>query len=790
MEEQNTIPEAEAPQLPELKNTFRYFPFQKQWQPIVILILVGIVFYLNSIKNENALNDGILIHQNEYVLKGTKGINKIMTSDAYQSFYKHMNAHDQMEGGRYRPLPIVTYALEQEFIGTYPKGLYTYKNSDNEFNCWDSNKNDKNDPEEDLNQDGVYNEVDCQVMGSSFRHFNNVWMYILACLFLYLVFRNYMFRENQDIAFLSALIFVAHPIHSSGVANIAGRDEIMSLIFISLSFLFSFKFIHTKKLSALFWATLMFVLALFCKEYALVLLVLLPIALFVFSKVDLNLKAIALPAFLFLLLAAAMIILNEKNIIWFWLIPFVYILTAPFLFKKTLSEKNISTLLTWFFGAFLLYLGMRLNATILFPAVPDTEILNNPYVLATGEERFCSKVFIWLKYFNLLWFPHPLSSDYSYNSIEYRHFFSWDFILSALVNVTLLITGIKLVMKRHVLGFAIASYFLFLILVSNIFFSIGAIMIEHYLFHASIGFAIALAWFILGGLNKLSSLTFDLRRTLLFSSMSLLLFLYGCKVWERNADWKNDLTLFVKEVQTTPNSVLVLGNAGARWIDMCDTKYFNEPVQTNTAIPFSTYTVNMLQFKVSAAEFEDGIKAKDDIIEYTNGINNDQKLKPRELCLYKGIGYLKHAVSLHPRYVNGFLNLGLAYFKLNREREMLYYWKIAEGLYPNNPYLKNYYIVTYNMFLKRAFEKMEDGHPELAVEDYNKCIILDRYNPEGWYNLGGAYFKMGKKEKANVCWKETLKLNPSHPGAIQALGGVVVPLSDPSEKKSDSKNPC
>ena len=59
-----------------------------------------------------------------------------------------------------------------------------------------------------------------------------------------------------------------------------------------------------------------------------------------------------------------------------------------------------------------------------------------------------------------------------------------------------------------------------------------------------------------------------------FLLLGTMTFLYGCKTWERNWDWKNDITLFLKDVETVPNSVLVLGNAGARYIDLSDTKNF------------------------------------------------------------------------------------------------------------------------------------------------------------------------------------------------------------------------
>ncbi len=134
----------------------------------------------------------------------------------------------------------------------------------------------------------------------------------------------------------------------------------------------------------------------------------------------------------------------------------------------------------------------------------------------------------------------------------------------------------------------------------------------------------------------------------------------------------------------------------------------------------------------------------------------------REAALYRGIGYLKHAIELHPRYVNGYLNLGLAHFKLRKDFEALYYWKLAERLYPNNPYLRNYYIVYYNDLKNRGAQSFNQGNMAQAAQEYNKCTILDPYNPEGWYNLGGAYFNQQKYAQAKKSWERALQLNPNY----------------------------
>src|SRR5690348_7563981 len=83
----------------------------------IILMVVGFLFYANSIPNQFALDDGIVIIKNDYVQDGFKGIGKILSTDAYDSYYKHMHASQMLAGGRYRPLSIVVFAIEHQFFG-------------------------------------------------------------------------------------------------------------------------------------------------------------------------------------------------------------------------------------------------------------------------------------------------------------------------------------------------------------------------------------------------------------------------------------------------------------------------------------------------------------------------------------------------------------------------------------------------------------------------------------------------------------------------------------------------
>lgn len=789
---------------------FRYFPFFNTRQAIFVLVLIGSLFYYSSLDNEYALDDGIVIHQNSHVLKGVAGIGDILGKDLYHSFYEHMNASDQLQGGRYHPISVISFALEQELISTYRSGYYMWtadlnqngvldnekvvytrpagnfdhpkprraenyeyndyvdRNGDHQaqpeecYNCWDLNQNFKNEPEEDLNQDGVFNEVDCQVKGAGLRHFNNVWLYVLASVLLYLVFSRCFFKDQQDIAFLAALLFLVHPAHSEIVACVRGRGEIFALLFMALCFLFSFRFLESKNTGYLLLASLMLWLALLSKEFAIILLPLVPLAFHVFVKLRLDFPRLLLSALLFLSIAALMIFLKLK---WLPDAPAVLFigpgailfgLASILFFRKDLGEKNTNALMIGFYTLTLLYFGMRINAVRIAPGIPDTELLNDPYLLANGAEKFATKVFVLLRYLGTGIFPNTLCSDYSYNTIPYQQLSSPGFIVSAALNLALIVTGVVLCVRRHPVGFAIAAWYLFLSLVGNFFFAIGTTQRDAYLFNASIGFAMALAWLAIKGLDRLQNISLSGRRSLLLGVTLLLTVLCGFKTSERNRDWKNDVTLFLKDVKTNPNSVLILGNAGARWIDLADTKEITGillPGEDSTRYNDYNGTLHISDEDVLAGGYSD----------------------KREAALQRGIGYLEKAVSLHPRYVNGFLNLGLAWFKLRDDQKALYYWKRAENLYPNNPYLMNYYAVYGNLLKERASTAFDQQRYADALKEYIRYGMIHPEDPEIYYLKAGVFYNLGQFEKARTNIEKAIELRPGYEEA-QKLKDLILAL--------------
>ena len=528
------------------------FPVKRKLGVFIILTLLSALVYLNTLGHQMAYDDEQVIRKNEFVLKGMKGIPDILTHDSYFSFYHQSNLENILPGGRYRPLSIISFAIEQQLVGTKHDSVPA------QF-IWDVNGNGVVDPDEDVIKDNVLTPDDFFARGLGLRHFLNLCFYALCVGLLYVFFAKYVPAIDADVLFLAAILFAVHPIHTEVVANIKSRDEIFSLFFIALSFLFGFRYLaRGYKLDACMFSVVFF-LALLSKEFAILLLLFIPVMVYLFKpdfKDWLSLKIVIAVSLTIVLVLFAWLF-HESY--WFWLFCLLYLAFGVFLYPF----KGLSTLI-WLMGlSFGVYLVLRLHATadvgniMLF----KTNIISNPYLLATAEQTWATKLFILIKYVGLLFVPYPLISDYSFSSIAYRDFRSWEVWVSIVFYIILIVSTVVLFLKKKPLAFPFILFLGFLLPVSNLFVDIGAPMGERLVFHASLGFCLAVSW----PLNMFKNTHLLNRLSIKIAVSTIIGLIIAVFLWltfHRNREWENNQTLFAADHQKVPqNMVLLSGQA-------------------------------------------------------------------------------------------------------------------------------------------------------------------------------------------------------------------------------------
>lgn len=202
----------------------------KQYGLGLIAAAFAFLIYANSIGHGYVLDDYSAITINKFVQEGFAGIPKLMSVD----FWHFSN----MQLGYYRPLSLITFAMEYQFFGAAP---------------------------------GV-------------SHLINVLFYALAIYLVFIllcrIFRDY----NILLPLVITLLFAAHPIHTEVIDNIKGRDELLSFLNTMAMLWFAVRYVDDKKWISLLLSLLLFYFALLSKESALTGIVLLPLVIYYTQK--------------------------------------------------------------------------------------------------------------------------------------------------------------------------------------------------------------------------------------------------------------------------------------------------------------------------------------------------------------------------------------------------------------------------------------------------------------------------------------------------------------------------
>lgn len=176
-------------------------PQRCKYIPYLTVFICAFVIYANTLGHRYALDDKAVIWHNEFVQKGVAGIPDILRYDSMSGMFGK-DTRD-LEGGRYRPLSLITFALEVELFGK-----------------------EISDP----------SAKDVFLGNPPVSHFINVLLYACLCTFMLFVlnkiFRDFKYKYRfLSIPFIATLLFTFHPLHTEIVANIKGRDEILALLF-------------------------------------------------------------------------------------------------------------------------------------------------------------------------------------------------------------------------------------------------------------------------------------------------------------------------------------------------------------------------------------------------------------------------------------------------------------------------------------------------------------------------------------------------------------------------------
>jgi tetratricopeptide (TPR) repeat protein len=514
-------------------------------------------------------------------------------------------------------------------------------------------------------------------------HLNNVLLYSVSAIFLFKLLVKLLPNVNQWVLFFTTLLFIVHPLHTEVVANIKSRDELLCFLFFILTtwVVSNDKF---QGLKYLLMSSLVYLLALFSKEAAITFIPVFVLILYFFKGFDWKQSAIRVAP------------LAVIAVIWLGIRYYVTQVIGPPMVKLTYIDNSI---------------------------------------IGCGDffSRTATAIAIAGKYLMKCFVPFDLAYDYSYNQIPCETFASLSVIISLSIFSALIYLAWKYRLTKPVISFGILFFFITFSLSSNIVINIGTTMADRLVYIPSFGILLAFV-FALAEIAKLSRMTY------IYICIGIAA-LFSLKTFARNKDWKSDVTLYLADIKTSPESNRVNYNYATALLGNLPTDETQKQAQVNEIIKYLNKALSIdRNDKNSYANLAVAYyKMKD----YKNSISSSRK-----------------AISFSKRDYSLYSNLADALFMNQQYDSALYYFKLCTDKNIVNDYTYNFIGVSY--FSKREYKN--------AILNFEKGISLYPNYAETWFNYGNALAIDGQLIKAIAAFEKAYSLNPTNKQALYFIG--------------------
>ncbi len=607
---------------------------------------LGLLLYANTLGHQYTLDDFSIIKSNWITKGGLKNIG-LMFSTEYR--YGSWNS----PGSLYRPIPLAMFSLEWQLAPDKP------------------------------------------FLG----HLLNTLFYGLTGWVLWNTWRRILVAYPPALTAIAVLVFMAHPIHTEVVANIKSRDEILALLFGTLTLRAIWAYLGNEETKWLIAAVFTYAVAMFSKESSITLLAVFPLAMWYFSPASVGkivkvVGALLVPAIIFLLIR-----------------------------KKILDAQAYQE---------------------------SYSILDNFMVETKNQgERLASAFMMCGRYLWTLIFPHPLVCDMGYPQVKVVSFSDWRALAGFFTYVGGGIWALVNLPRKHILSFAILFYLATFSVFSNVLMLIGTSYGERLLYIPSFGFALAVAW-LFCKIFKITDLTQiwnpNGKGTALWITVGVLLGAYALKTVIRNGAWYDSASLYAADLPNSPNCAkLNYHNAletvrigmdekesvvkdveqvkkGIECYDKCIQLYpqYHDAYGSRGLAYFRLGEVlkdpeeQRAAWDKALSDYEESLKYR-----YNNSevLSNMGKIYFTRGQPEKAEEVYRKAVKFDPRFVDGRRNLGAVLAMQKKFPEAIEQWKEALK------YADNTKSGTLYFYIGSAYKDM--GQPEKSGEWFDKAYAVE-----------------------------------------------------------------
>ncbi|UCH22470.1 MAG: tetratricopeptide repeat protein [Deltaproteobacteria bacterium] len=550
-------------------------------------------------------------------------------------------------------------------------------------------------------------------------HLVNISLHILTGFILYL-FLNTTLKISgprspgnhpELIAFLTALIWLVHPVQTQSVTYIVQRMNGLAAMFFILSFWFYVKgrLVATGHTRWLWFAgsVLTWLVSLGCKQIT----VTLPFLVYLYE--------------------------------WY----FFQNLSKDW-FKRSL--KYVLLIFLLFAVVSFIYLGLN-------PIEKITSLRDYAQKEFTLSQRIFTQLRVVVYYISLIFFPHPsrLNLDYDFG-LSYSLFNPLTTFLSLIAIVALVGLAFYLAQKERLISFCILWFFANLIIESSII--PLAIIFEHRLYlptMLAVLVPVVLAY------------RYVKPEKLYIALISAVIIICAYATFERNRDWKDDLTIWTDAAKKSPEKArphINLGKALANR-DRLDEAINHYSIAVRIKPDYAKIHYNLGNAFAKKGKTQEAIERYNHALELKSKFpevhNNLASVLAKQDKIDQAIAHFSEALRMKPDYAEAHFNLGGVLFKKGMVSEAIKHYAEALQLDPS------YSEAHFNLGI--ALE--EQGLTDEAIKQYSEALKINPAYVEAQYNLAFAFHKQGKSSQAITHYESVLSIQPEY---IPALNNLAV----------------
>ncbi len=362
--------------------------------------------------------------------------------------------------------------------------------------------------------------------------------------------------------------------------------------------------------------------------------------------------------------------------------------------------------------------------------------------------RIGTSAFILLKYLQKVVLPYPMSFYYGYSYIRPTHVTEPFSLLSIVLHVILLLLALVLGRTRPVISVGLFIYLFSVFIFSDFLISIPGMIADRFLLFPSLGWCIVLVGLVLeisragyADVRLSWSSIYPASRYGLLAAMLI----YASLTIARNGDWKDDLTLFRKDIKNVPGSAQAHNLLAIHLM-----QHSTEEADPGQKLALQREALS--HFMAARAIYPSFFNVTYDIGRaYLFMSNPDSALV-----------YFRQATQLDSMYPDLYKTIGDIYNYKKQYSEAIPYYSRLTTISPVDYY--GFGQLSYEYYMLKRYDE------SIAINHIALHTVSDKISP--MLNIARTYNVMDKKDSAEFYLNEILRQQPGNADARNLMNQI------------------